>query len=384
MEFYAPWCGHCKKLAPEWDRAAATLASSNDAAKLAKVDATIATELAERFAIKGFPTIAFFKNGKKLDYNAGRTSDEIVAWLKKQSGPPAKTIETAAQLLAAQESNDVIVVGYFASVDSDAAKAYLAVASGDEINSYYISSSEDVKNALAISEDSLVILKSFDDKRADLTVADQNPGQLYSFIVGNSVPLVQTFSQEAAKKIFSSPIQKHVLFFTETTADHHAPALASLTEVAKSVKGQALVVNVPSTEDRVMDYFGIKKTELPALVVVDMASEGQMKKYPFPGKNLDVDGVSAHVNGVLTGELRPTLKSEPVSPEDTLSDVVVLKGTSFEGKSHRLPLCRLILTLLLSLCSRQISSSTTRRMFWWNSMPLGVDIARNSLPLGMS
>jgi protein disulfide-isomerase A1 len=293
----------------------------------------VATGLAERFAIKGFPTIAFFKNGKKLEYNAGRTADDIVAWLKKQSGPPAKTIETAAQLLAAQESNDVIVVGYFASVDSEAAKGFLTVAGGDEVNSYFISSSEDVKNALAVSEDSVVILKSFDDKRADLAAADQSPAQLFSFILGNSVPLVQTFSQEAAKKIFSSPIQKHVLFFTEESSDHHAPSLAALTEVAKSVKGQALVVNVPSTEDRVMDYFGIKKTALPALVVVDMGSEGQMKKYPYAGASLDVEGVSAHVNGVLSGDLKPTLKSEPVSPEDTLSDVVVLRGTSFNGKS---------------------------------------------------
>lgn len=333
MEFYAPWCGHCKKLAPEWDKAAAELASSGDAAKLAKVDATVATGLAERFAIKGFPTIAFFRNGKKMEYQAGRTAADIVSWVKKQSGPPAKTIDTAAQLLAAQESNDVIIVGYFSSADSEAAKGFLTVASGDDVNSYYISSSADVKDALAVSEDSIVILKTFDDKRADLAVAGQNPGQIYNFILGNSVPLVQTFSQEAAKKIFSSPIQKHVLFFTEKSADHHAPAISSLTEVAKSVKGQALVVNVPSTEDRVMDYFGIKKDSLPALVVVDMSGEGQMKKYPYPSATLDAAGVSAHINGVLAGEVKPTLKSEAASPEDTLSDVVVLRGTTFNGES---------------------------------------------------
>jgi protein disulfide-isomerase A1 len=340
VEFYAPWCGHCKKLAPEWDKAAADLASSGDAAKLAKVDATIATGLAEKFAIKGFPTIAFFKNGKKIEYNAGRTAPDIVAWLKKQSGPAAKTIDTAAQLLAAQESNEVIVVGYFSSAESAAAKAFLTVAGGDEVNSFFISSSDDVKNALAISEDSIVILKTFDDKRADIAATDLSPAQIYGFILGNSVPLVQTFSQEAAKKIFSSPIQKHVLFFTETSSDSHAPAIAALTEVAKAVKGQALVVNVPSTEDRVMDYFGIKKDSLPALVVVDMGGEGQMKKYPYSGASLSFEGVSSHVQGVLSGEVKPTLKSETPTPEDTLSDVVVLRGTTFNGKRPNSSLCR--------------------------------------------
>jgi len=249
--------------------------------------------------------------------------------LKKQSGPAAKTLETAAQLLAAQESNDVIVVGYFNSADSNAAKVFLTVAGGDEVNTYFISSSDDVKNALAVSEDTVVILKSFDDKRSDFAAAELNPGDLYSFILGNSVPLVQTFSQEAAKKIFSSPIQKHVLFFTEKSADHHAASISALTEVAKTVKGQALVVNVPSTEDRVMDYFGVKKSALPALVVVDMGGEGQMKKYPYAGAELDLEGVSSHVNAVLAGELKATLKSEAATPEDTLSDVVVLRGSTF-------------------------------------------------------
>jgi len=328
VEFYAPWCGHCKKLAPEWDKAAADLASSGDAAKLAKVDATVATGLAERFAIKGFPTIAFFKSGKKIEYNAGRTAGDITAWLKKQSGPAAKTISTSAELLAAQESNDVIVVGYFNSVESTSAKAFLAVAGGDEVNAYFISSSDDVKNTLGLSEETVVILKTFDDKRADLAVGDLNPAQVYSFILGNSVPLVQTFSQDAAKKIFSSPIQKHVLFFTETTAAHHAPTVGALTEVAKTVKGKALVVNVPHTEDRVLDYFGIKKNALPALVVVDMGGEGQMKKYPFGG-SFNAEEVGSHVNAVLSGGLKPTLKSEASTPEDTLSDVVVLRGTTF-------------------------------------------------------
>jgi len=59
-----------------------------------------------------------------------------------------------------------------------------------------------------------------------------------------------------------------------------------------------------------------------------MSGEGQMKKYPYSG-NFDFDGVSAHVNGVISGEIKPTLKSEAPTPEDTLSDVVVLRGTTF-------------------------------------------------------
>mmetsp|Transcript_24655 Transcript_24655/g.36317 ORF Transcript_24655/g.36317 Transcript_24655/m.36317 type:complete len:480 (-) Transcript_24655:154-1593(-) len=328
VEFYAPWCGHCKKLAPEWEKAAAALVGEE--AKLAKVDATVATGLAERFAIRGFPTIHFFKNGKQIEYGGGRVSNEIVSWVKKQSGPAAKTISTPEELVAAQETDDAIVVGYFSSLDSASAKAFLSIAGADDVLSYFISSSDQIKEKLAVSGDSVVILKPFDDKRADLSLGDSFDGEsVMKFIVGNSAPLVQTFSQEAAKKIFSSPVQKHCLFFTDSAADHHAPVVSSLTSVAEAFKGQVLVVNVPATEDRVLDYFGITKDTLPALVVVDMSGEGQMKKYPFDGDLKSSDSVSAHVSAVLSGSVKPTLKSEAVSPEDTTSDVVVLRGSSF-------------------------------------------------------
>ena len=52
VEFYAPWCGHCKKLAPEYSAAAQQLAEKGASAKLAKVDATEQKELGQKFAIK--------------------------------------------------------------------------------------------------------------------------------------------------------------------------------------------------------------------------------------------------------------------------------------------------------------------------------------------
>ena len=62
VEFYAPWCGHCKSLAPHWASAATELKGK---VKVAKLDATEEKSMAGQYGIRGFPTIKYFPEGKK-------------------------------------------------------------------------------------------------------------------------------------------------------------------------------------------------------------------------------------------------------------------------------------------------------------------------------
>ena len=82
IELYAPWCGHCKNLAPEWASAASKL-KDDEGVKLGAVDATVHSDLATKFGVKGYPTIKIIPAGAKSadeakDYNGERKSDAIV------------------------------------------------------------------------------------------------------------------------------------------------------------------------------------------------------------------------------------------------------------------------------------------------------------------
>lgn len=329
VEFYAPWCGHCKSLAPEWAKAAQKLASDKSPAKLAKVDATEATGLASKFEVKGFPTIKLFRSGVPSEYGGGRTEPEIISWVAKKSGPPAKTLNTLEDLEALRESTDVFVLGVFFGASSPVATAFEQIAAADENLVYAVTSSTEIQKHLALEGDAVVILKDFDDKRVDFPIKDfVDKAHLTNFISGNSAPLVQEFSGAASKKIFGSPIKIHSLFFTDKSSDHHKPTIDVFTEIAKEFKGKLLVVNIPSSEDRVLDYFGLKTSDLPKLILADMGGEGQLKKFPYDGK-IDATEISTFFNNFFNGEVKPTLKSEEVAPEDTTGPVTIVKGKSF-------------------------------------------------------
>eukprot|EP00752_Nemacystus_decipiens_P009328 g8336.t1 len=78
VEFFAPWCGHCQKLAPEWESAAGQLSGS---VNLGAVDATQAQNLAQKYGVQGYPTIKTFPAGPKKgpqDYNGPREAAGIV------------------------------------------------------------------------------------------------------------------------------------------------------------------------------------------------------------------------------------------------------------------------------------------------------------------
>ncbi|KAG5884135.1 hypothetical protein JTB14_021804 [Gonioctena quinquepunctata] len=86
IKFYAPWCGHCQKLAPTWEQLAKTLEFESDVT-IGKVDCTQHRTICNNFEVKGYPTLLWIEDGKKVDkYQGDRGHNDLKQYVNKMLG----------------------------------------------------------------------------------------------------------------------------------------------------------------------------------------------------------------------------------------------------------------------------------------------------------
>jgi len=105
VEFYAPWCGHCKKLAPIYEELGKHYKEKKENIVIAKMDATANDIPDPRVKVKGFPTLKYFhKDGEIVDYSGDRSLENLKEFVDKQLGITKEEPESEAD--AAQNKTD--------------------------------------------------------------------------------------------------------------------------------------------------------------------------------------------------------------------------------------------------------------------------------------
>jgi protein disulfide-isomerase-like protein len=112
LKFYAPWCGHCKRLAPVLDEVAPLVTGKM---AIGKIDCVVQKALCNQFSIRGYPTLKYSRDGDIHDFpGGGRTVEEIMKFARKMSAPAVSICATHddALQLASTTQDGIVFVGH--------------------------------------------------------------------------------------------------------------------------------------------------------------------------------------------------------------------------------------------------------------------------------
>ncbi|KAM7481759.1 hypothetical protein LguiB_006342 [Lonicera macranthoides] len=106
VEFYAPWCGHCKKLAPEYEQLGATFKKAKSVL-IGKVDCDEHKSICSKYRVSGYPTIKWFPKGslKPREYEGARNAEALIAFVNMEGGTNVKLATIPSHLVVLSSDN---------------------------------------------------------------------------------------------------------------------------------------------------------------------------------------------------------------------------------------------------------------------------------------
>ncbi|GAA6036211.1 hypothetical protein JCM8097_006838 [Rhodosporidiobolus ruineniae] len=326
IEFFAPWCGHCKALAPHYEEAATIL--KKDKIPIAKVDCTVETELCSSQGVNGYPTLKVFRKGVPADYTGTRKTDGIVSYMKKQSLPAVSDV-TAENHDEFRAADKVVLIAYADESDSKTKKVFNDFANLYR-DDYLFGYSTDAAAAAAadVKVPAVVLYKTFDEGRNDLEgkITDDS---LFLFAKEHSVPLLDEISPDNFAMYAESGLPLAYIF-VEATDPKREEIVKAIEPVAREHKGKINFVWIDAT--KFADHaksLNLQEPSWPAFAIQNLQA---MEKFPLDqSKSVDAKTVGAFVSDYASGKITPSIKSAKV-PAVQDEPVYVLVADEFEKK----------------------------------------------------
>lgn len=336
VEFFAPWCGHCKKLAPEYEKAATALKSNDPPVPLAKVDCTANSETCGKFEVSGYPTLKIFKGGDFAeDYQGPRESEGIYKTMISKAGPDSKQLESIDDAEKFMGRNDYGVIGFFKDAESDVAKTYAKVAAALSSDLKFAHTSDSAILDKYKFKDDIVLFQpkrlhnKFEEAQQKYS-DDVSTYKLKTWIKDQSLGLCGHRTINNADN-YKKPtvIAYYDVDYTKNPKGTNYWRNRVL-KVAKKFKeeGKKVYFAVSNHNDFSPEVgeFGIDSRvgEKPVII----ARDSRDMKYVMEGE-FSMDALEQFVNDLLDGKLEAYMKSEAV-PDNTDADVKVAVGKNFD------------------------------------------------------
>ncbi|XP_024912210.1 protein disulfide-isomerase A3 [Cynoglossus semilaevis] len=338
VEFFAPWCGHCKKLAPEYEAAATRL---KGIVPLAKVDCTVHGKTCSKYGVSGYPTLKIFREGEESGpYDGPRSADGIVSFLKKQAGPPSLELKSEEDLEKFTANQDAGVVGFF-SADSTAQAEFLKAANTLRDNYRFAhTNSEALLQSHGIDGEGIILFRpprlnnKFEDSSVKYTEGVYNSNKIKQFIKDNIGGICPHMTDDNKDQLKGKDL---LVAYYDVDYDKNPKGSNywrnRVMKVAKSFLDQGKMLNFAVANKMSFSHdvseFGFDATtgELPVVAIRTAKGDkyAMTEEFTRDGKALE-----RFLQDYFDGNLKRYLKSEPI-PENNDGPVKVLVAENFDS-----------------------------------------------------
>ncbi|EGO01918.1 hypothetical protein SERLA73DRAFT_85940 [Serpula lacrymans var. lacrymans S7.3] len=327
VEFFAPWCGHCKALAPHYEEAATTLKEKN--IKLAKVDCVEQADLCQSHGVQGYPTLKVFHDGEPSDYTGPRKADGIISYMIKQSLPAVSEV-TVANLEEFQKADKIVVLAYLPTPTSSPAPEFSAAANKHRDSYLFgLTSDPEAIAAAGVTPPAIVVYRAFDDPSVEYPypVPSATVKDIEEWVQDLSIPIIDEVNGENFS-IYAQSGKPLAYLFLDPTEEKRDDYIESIRPIATKFKGKVNFVWIDAIKfgDHAKSL-NLAEAKWPSFVVQDL--EHQLK-YPYDQSlTVEPEAVSELVEQFLAGKLEPQLKSQAI-PETQDESVYTVVGKNFD------------------------------------------------------
>ncbi|CAK7893854.1 protein disulfide-isomerase [[Candida] anglica] len=338
-EFFAPWCGYCKVLGPEFSKAADVLEVSHPSIKLAQIDCTEEEKLCAEKGIKGYPTLKIINSGVESDYEGPREADGITKFMIEQTLPvvaePA-TVKEFDEVIAAQEKAFIVQVipPKFEDATYNSTFAEVANIKRKDLKFISISSKNLIKDLDAKLEYKFKLPKitkpeyflirpnEFADA-VNLESTTFEKDSLINFIETESVPYFGDINRDTYMLYMNSPLP--IGYFFYNSPEEREAVNAVFNKLGKAHRGKINFVGLDATLfGRHAEVLNMDPEIVPFFAIQQIAEN---KKYGLSQSEFptgpSTDAIEKFVEDFFADKLEPIVKSEPLpTPEEIAASPV--------------------------------------------------------------
>ncbi|XP_007423278.3 endoplasmic reticulum resident protein 27 isoform X1 [Python bivittatus] len=212
---------------------------------------------------------------------------------------------------------EVAVIGFFQDSEKNEVSEFLTMVENMPDVPFGICTNSQVLSHYNITRNTISLFRMVDNKRQDLEIEDSNKidiAKLSRFVRMNELRWVTEYNPMTAVGLFNSAVQTHLLLFSDKTSPLHTERINKYREAAVAFQGKVLFILVDISvkdNDRVLSYFHLTKSQLPALAAYYTADEEQDV---LPLDEVSLDRIKDFCNAFLE---RKEGKKNP-KPEDKL------------------------------------------------------------------